>query len=389
MPNDRPTHALATHTPPTRARADQSHARRQSPDSRVRTHATHPRPSSADIRSGKIHHDSTLSYRCGGWWHHFWHHLAAMDVSRALVRYWPFHKAYVLVGSHFGSAIQAFFGFSERLLLLNLWLGLLWLPVVIVPQLVLTPIARSVGYDVLAIFDLNRPRDRWRDGEQVDPALLHTRTVPKRSGRLAGAGAGRRSPAARAPPQDQSSPTEPRQTRLTIQVHERLRSSDRDHVGLPPMDGRAVEHGRRVPVLPGPHVRALAAVDRRQALDADGGATQPRRCHTCLGARTLPLLAPELFATSPTSPTCSILTREHPPTHPPTHPPSLEQRRRQPARRARRGSWSSCSAGGTISSTRTRRRAAGSERGRLATVAAPRAASSEPRLHQSRRCRPV
>ena len=37
-----------------------------------------------------------------------------MDVSRALVRYWPFHKAYVVVGCHFGSAIQGFFGFSER-----------------------------------------------------------------------------------------------------------------------------------------------------------------------------------------------------------------------------------------------------------------------------------
>ena len=127
------------------------------------------------IRHGTLSIDTSLAQRLASRYRHCAQGVAATSFSRVFVRFWPFHKAYVVVGCHFGSAIQGFFGFSERLLLLNLALGLVWLPLVVVPQLLLTPAARHMGDDLLAIFGLNQAAyaERFRQGRPADPQLLY------------------------------------------------------------------------------------------------------------------------------------------------------------------------------------------------------------------------
>ena len=125
------------------------------------------------IRNGTISIDSSLMTRLTARYHHCMQNFAAESLRRIFSKYWPFHWAYVKVGGKFGSAIQAFFGFSEQLLLLNLALGMVWLPLVVVPQLLLNEASRNIVDDLLAIVGLVDYEARWKAGKQADPQLLY------------------------------------------------------------------------------------------------------------------------------------------------------------------------------------------------------------------------
>ena len=91
----------------------------------------------AAIQRGLIAHaDQTALTRVRHAWSRFWARLHTRGWWREIQSWNFFHQIYLTTGSMFGSGIQCWFGFALHLMRLNLILAVVWVPLVIVPQVV-------------------------------------------------------------------------------------------------------------------------------------------------------------------------------------------------------------------------------------------------------------
>ena len=74
-------------------------------------------------------------------------------LTRLFWHYEPFHQAHHTIGARLGSSTAAYFEISIQVLLLNVFLMVLWLPLVVVPQILSSDCARDLQHDFDYMFN--------------------------------------------------------------------------------------------------------------------------------------------------------------------------------------------------------------------------------------------